>query len=406
MSSAPHPLQLAQPPDTGVARAFSREGLLRAGHRLSPLLMVLPAAVLALMLWASQDKIALDFHQSFRPAAEAVLNGNSPYPPPVAESMAARDAFVYLPFGAIMFTPFVVLPPVAADLVVTALMILLALAALRILGVRDWRCYGIATFAPTLVNAIQTANLTVPLLLALAAIWALRHRTVLPGLVLALTLATKLFLWPVFIWLVATRRYRAAAASAATTVALVGGSWALIGFAGLHDYPTLLRVLAQSLERDSYTLFALASDLGAPDLLARGFGIAVGTATLLGCWILGRRGDETRSFTLAILAALLFTPIVWLHYFALLLVPIAIVHKRLSLLWATPVLFWLFVSGNGNGTGFQTTWTLAVAALVAVLVLRVQATESEPDSLVGADGPAWIRTPLQTATSSLPWGHR
>ena len=185
----------------------------------------------------------------------------------------------------------------------------------------------------------------------------------------------------VFVWLVATRRYRAAVASAAMTAVLVGGSWALIGFAGLGDYPELLRVLAQSLERDSYTIFALASDLGAPDLLARGVGIAVGTATLLGCWVLGRRGDEPRSFTLAILTALLLTPIVWLHYFALLLVPIAIAHKRLSLLWAIPVLLWLFVQGSGNGTSFQTAWALGVGALIAWLLLRVTPTKADADRL-------------------------
>jgi hypothetical protein len=375
MSSVPDTAQVGPGADNvGFERRFSLDGLLQAGRRLSPCLLALPVSVLVILLWAHQDIIAIDFHHSFRPAAEAVLNGNSPYPPPVAESMAERDAFVYLPLGAFVFTPFVVLPPLAADLVVTALMVLLGMAALRILGVRDWRCYGIALVSPAVFNAIQTANVTLPLLLALAAIWAHRHRAVLPGLVLALTLATKLFLWPVFVWLVATRRYRAAAASAATTAVLVGGGWALIGFAGLRDYPALLRVLAESLEHDSYTIFALASDLGAPHLLARGVGIAVGAATLLGCWILGRRGDEPRSFTLAILAALLFTPIIWLHYFALLLVPIAIVHKRLSLLWAMPLL-WLFTQGNGNGTTFQTAWTLGVAALVAVVVLRVQPTE-------------------------------
>ena len=357
----------------GVGRRLIGTGLLRAGRRLSPLLLILPLAVLGLMLWASQDLIALDFHRSFRPAAEAVLSGRSPYPSPVAASMAERDAFVYLPFAAFLYTPFVLLPAVAADLVVTALMILLALAALWVLRVRDWRCYGIAFFAPAMVNAIQTANLTVPLLFALAAIWALRRRAVLPGLVLALTLATKLFLWPVFVWLVATRRYRAAAASTAATAALVGGGWALIGFAGLGDYPSLLRVLAQSLEHDSYTVFALTSDLGAPDPIARAIGIAIGIATLLGCWILGRRGDESRSFMLAILTALLLTPIVWLHYFTLLLVPIAIVHKRLSLAWALPVLFWLFVQGSGNGTSLQTAWALGLGALIGALVLRVQA---------------------------------
>jgi hypothetical protein len=384
MSSVPHAAPVAHGRDDGVGRRFSGSGLVQAGRRLSPcLFLILPLGVLAILLWASEGMIAIDFHRSFRPAAEAVLSGSSPYPPPVLESMAQRDAFVYLPLGAFLFAPFLVLPGHGADLVVTLLMVVLSVAALRIVGVRDWRCYGLAILSPAMLSAYQTANLTVPLLLALAAIWALRRRAVLPGIVLALTLATKLFLWPVFVWLVATRRYRAAVASAATTAALVGGAWAVIGFAGLRDYPALLRVLAESLERDSYTIFALASDLGAPELVARGIGIAVGTAALAGCWILGRRGDDRRSFTLAVVAALLFTPIVWLHYFALLFVPIAILHKRLSLLWATPLLLWFFLEGFGNGTTFQTTWTLGVATLTSVLVLRGQPTVVGADRLTG-----------------------
>jgi hypothetical protein len=122
--------------------------------------------VLAILLSgrAYQDIMAYDFHRSFRPAAEAVLNGNSPYPPPLAESMAERAAFVYLPLAAFLFTPFLLLSPIAGDLVVTARMFLLVLAALRIMGFRDWRCYGIAILSPALISAIQTANLTLPLL--------------------------------------------------------------------------------------------------------------------------------------------------------------------------------------------------------------------------------------------------
>ena len=390
MSSVPHSARVVRPPDTGGARpSFSRDGLRRAGLRAGPwMLAVLPVGVLAVLFWAGHDVIAWDFQNSFRPAAEAVLNGTTPYPPPVLESMAERDAFVYLPPGAILFVPFLALPAYAGGLVATALVILFALAALRIVGVRDWRCYGIVFLSPAMISAIQTTNLTLPLLLALASIWALRHRAVLPGLVLALTFATKLFLWPVGVWLIATRRYRAAAWSAVTTAVLVSSSWALLGFAGLRDYPALMRVLAEALELDSYTIFALASDLGAPELVGRATGIAVAAATLLGCWVLGRRGDDERSFTLAIVAALLFTPIIWLHYFVLLLVPIAIVQKRLSLLWAAPLLFWLS-QGHGNGTTLQTAWTLGVVAFVTVLVLR-RPTESAPGR-VPVPGAAVVR---------------
>lgn len=382
MTSVPHPGQDASASGaTVVVERFSRDGLFRAGRRLIPcVLALLPLGLLAMLLsrWSYQDLMAFDFHRSFRPAAEAVLNGSSPYPPPVPESMAERSAFVYLPLAAFLFAPFTVLQPVAADLVITVLMVLCLLVSLRVAGVRDWRCYGIAMLSPAVVGAIQNANLTLPLLLALAAMWSLRRRAVLSGVVLALTLATKLFLWPLAVWLVATGRYRAAVASAVATAALVGGSWAAIGFAGLRDYPALLQVLAESLEHDSYTIFALVSDLGAPDLVARTVGIAVALAVLVSCWVLGRRGDDARSFTLAIVAALLFTPIVWLHYFTLLLVPVAIAHRRLSLLWAAPLLVWPFVEGYGNGTSFQTAWTLGVAALVALVVLRAESGPTRP----------------------------
>jgi hypothetical protein len=354
----------------GGSAAFSRDGFKRAARRLSPwMLAVLPVGVLVLLFGDSREVVAFDFQRSFRPAAEAVLHGVSPYPPPVLESMAERDAFVYLPPAALLFVPLLALGPYAGSIVLTALVTVLGVVALRLVGVRDWRCWGLACLAPTVVSAIQTTNLTLLLLLALGAIWALRERPLAPGAVLAATLATKLFLWPVLVWFVATRRFRAALTTVALSTALVAASWALIGFAGLRDFPALLGVLAEALERDSYTVFALLTDLGTPELVARPAGIAVASAVLLGCWVLGRRGDEARSFTLAIVASLLFTPIVWLHYFALLLVPIGIVHKRLSWLWATPLLFWL-AQGHGNGNTFNTAWALGVVALTTLLVLR------------------------------------
>ncbi len=121
---------------------------------------------------------------------------------------------------------------------------------------------------------------------------------------------------------------------------------------------------------DSYTPVALLTDLGAPAPAARAVGLTLAMAALVACWVLGRRGDERRSFTLAIVAALLFTPIIWLHYFTLLLVPIAIVHRRLSGLWALPLLFWFFSPGFGNGTTVQTALTLIAVAGVVGLTLR------------------------------------
>ena len=78
--------------------------------------------------------------------------------------------------------------------------------------------------------------------------------------------------------------------------------------------------------------------------------------------VLGRRGDERRAFVLAIAAALALTPIVWLHYFALLVVVVAIAQPRLGLVWFVPLAM-VVTPGSGHPTPFETAWTLAVAAV-------------------------------------------
>jgi hypothetical protein len=330
---------------------------------------IIPFGALGVTIWLSHD-VAFDLHHAFRPAAVDVLEGRSPYPPPTLEALSSRTEGVYLPIAVFLFLPFALVPPLAADLAATVVVTAAGAAALWLLGVRDRRCYGLALFSMPVLAGIQTANLTLPLGLALAGIWVMRSRRIAPGLVLAVTLATKLFFWPVLIWFVATRRYRAAASAVVASALLIVGSWAALGFAGARDYPEILRLLSAALETDSYTPFAVAYDLHAPEPLARAIGFLLGAAVLVGCWILGRRGDDVGSFTLAIFAALLFTPIIWLHYFALLFVPVAIVHKRLSLLWLVPMATWFYATGEGNGSTAQTALVLLTFAVLLALTLR------------------------------------
>jgi hypothetical protein len=49
----------------------------------------------------------------------------------------------------------------------------------------------------------------------------------------------------------------------------------------------------------------------------------------------GREGDAL-ALTLCVAAALAASPIVWIHYFVLLLVPLALAQPRFSLLWLVP----------------------------------------------------------------------
>jgi hypothetical protein len=170
------------------------------------------------------------------------------------------------------------------------------------------------------------------------------------------------------VWLAATRRFAAAVLSLVIGSALALGSWAIIGFAGLLDYPELLQRLRELVELDSYTTYVIALDLGAPSSLARSVWLGVGVASLGAVVLAGRRGNESSAFVLAIAASLCLSPIVWLHYFTLLLVAVCVATPRLGAAWFMPLGMYV-ATGSGNPVPFQTAATLAAAALTVALCL-------------------------------------
>jgi hypothetical protein len=110
----------------------------------------------------------------------------------------------------------------------------------------------------------------------------------------------------------------------------------------------------------------MAATVGLPDAVGRSVTFLVGGALLVGCVVLARRKDEARSFALAVAATLALSPIVWLHYLVLLLVPLAILRPRFGWLWLLPAVLWVSPK-PGYAEGFQT----FMPALVAVIVLAV-----------------------------------
>jgi hypothetical protein len=100
--------------------------------------------------------------------------------------------------------------------------------------------------------------------------------------------------------------------------------------------PDPVQVLAASEQARSYSPVSGLLALGLGELAARIVATALGLVLLVGCAIVGRRGDDRRSLTLALAAALVLSPIVWLHYFVLLLVPIALARRTFSVLWNIP----------------------------------------------------------------------
>jgi hypothetical protein len=180
------------------------------------------------------------------------------------------------------------------------------------------------------------------MVLLLAVAWRYRDRATVAGIALGAAVAAKLFVWPVVVWLVLTRRYRAAAWAAVTGVVLVVGAWALIGFEGMRDYPSLLRAVQDVYAERSISVSTAAGALGASVDLAVAVAAICGLALLAVAALVVPRGDgDRRAFALAVGASIIASPIVWPNYAALLFVPIAVTWPRLAPVWFFGYVTWL-----------------------------------------------------------------
>jgi glycosyl transferase family 87 len=340
-----------------------------------------------LVLYLLQTDVApVDFHV-YRAAAEDIAAGDSPYP-----------AYAYPPLSALAAVPFTFLSTVAADFAVKALLIVGVLGILAVAGVRDWRCYPLALLWPSVNAAVQTGNVTIPLALAAALLWRFRTRPAVAGVSLGASVAAKVFLWPLWLWLVSVGRRSAAVWAVVAGVAITLATWAIVDFQALFGYPDRLRRLNEDTAGAGYTVDALARDLSVPDGIGRGLMAGVAVALLGAVVVIGRRGAEMRSFVLAVGAALACSPIVWLHYFAILLVPVAISRPRLSPLWFVPLAMWGFGAGTGNGTTVETVVVIGVAAATFLFAYRAAPASSQSPHVSSARG----RTPTTSLAGGQP----
>ena len=318
----------------------------------------LVALVFALAAYAGDDRLALDFHYELYPQAELLWAGEQAFDTP--EAYLNDRANLIWPVAAVLpVVPLTAVGPDAADWIATWFTLATLVAALLVLRVRDWRIYGVVLLWPSVIDAYQTANASLPLVLLVAVAWRWRHRAAVAGLALGFGIAIKFFLWPLLAWLVATRRLVAAGIALATIVVSL---LLMVPFTDIGDYVRLLQKLRRTFEPDTYTIFAVLNDLGAPELVSRGATVVLGLGLLALAW-------RRRSLTLAIAAALVLSPIVWRHFFVLLIVPLALARPRLSLLWLLPLGMWVG-DGTFNGETWQTAVVLAIAAGLVVVCER------------------------------------
>ena len=191
-----------------------------------------------------------DFRGDLYQAAHAILRGANPYHLQQIEAEArvlragGSAGYVasprYPPLLMVAVIPLSLLPVQLAGILFSVLSMAAVVGAIWLLGVRDWRCIAIAALSMPAVFGSWIGNVSPLLLLGTAVIWRLRAHTRWLPVAGACVIGAKLFLWPLGAWLLVTRRYRQLAMTIVLTIALLLGSWAVIGFAGLATYPKLL----------------------------------------------------------------------------------------------------------------------------------------------------------------------
>ncbi len=323
------------------------------------------AAFAIMAMTFSSKAFGFDFH-TFRLAAEDVLHNRSPYPPPVRPRLIHEDQFVYPPLVALVIAPFTLVSFHVAAIIFWALSMISLAASLLLLGVRDWRCYAIVTLWAPVQVGIEYGTLNALLVLGIAIAWRWRDRWIAIALPLALVVTAKLFLAPLILWPVLARRTRAAGGMALLTALALALPWWAISWRGLSEYRALLNVLASFQQPKSFTPAALVAALGGSSLMAHAATVAVLAAIAAMVFVAWRRSDEGAILCLAIAAALMLSPIVWMHYFTLLIIPAAIRGGRLHAGWLTPLLLWAALDVNGVGQSGGAWWRIVIAIAVVI----------------------------------------
>jgi hypothetical protein len=213
---------------------------------------------------------------------------------------------------------------------------------LWLMRVRDWRVYGIALMWLPVYDGWMTANESLFLLLGLGCLWRWRDRPWVAGLLVATMISLKPLMWPLALWLLATRRWRASAHALGYGFLLNLAAWSIVGFSQIGAYLHAAGADTADSWRTGFGLPALVGHFGAGRttgvvamvVLSAGLAAAVCHRGLV-------KRNQVQALILALGLALVSSPLVWSHYVVLLLMPLALLRPRLDWLWLLPILMWV-----------------------------------------------------------------
>lgn len=301
----------------------------------------------------------------FLRAGSEVAAGHSPYLSPKNPALWSGSAFVY-PW--VMAWPFAVLNllPQALAVVLFRLGGLVAVVmGCRLAGCRRALAALALVGSSVLILGLQQGTLDALLFGGLILAWRSRDRPILLALLLAALVASELFLWPLLVWALCTRRVRAAIGACILSAVVVG-----IGFIQgepLSSYIASLSELSRHEGPHSVSLFALALQAGTSTIGASVLSVLVGLVIVGFAIVAERRTSYSIGFAGAVGASLIATPILWSHFLLLLAVPLLIAdvspRTKMILLGLFDVASWI------RYTPYGSTWPQATLGVILALVV-------------------------------------
>lgn len=355
-----------------AARAGDRSAMVGIATQ-QVLFGLLPLAVTAyivLMLMSQPHRfwVAIDFRNAYWVAGHRLLDGGNPYAWTAAE-IRSGAAFVYPALSAVAFVPFALIPHVLASDIFMFVCMALGWVTLRVLDVRDWRVYSVLLMWTPFVAGWQTGNETLLLGLMIALAWRHRDRPWAAAVLTAAAISLKPFVWPLGLWLLATRRWRAFARTLICGLAFNLVAWSLVGFNQISTYLHASSLDTHYAWRGGYGVLALVGRLGGGYQLALLIMVLASATLMAGVLYLGvHRRRDAAALALTVVLMLIASPLVWSHYFVLVLVPLAVCRPRFGWLWLIPVLTWAGLPDVAVHTWQQLfAWSLAILMFAVLL---------------------------------------
>ena len=277
----------------------------------------------------------------YRGAGWRVLNDAALYRTPIVRHLG----FTYPPFAALVFTPLSLFSLEFDRIAVTVVSVGVLLWTLRValaikrpspargqaVGRRAASAWALAAVAAALALWLEPITVTlgygqIDVLIAALVVFDLSRPDSASGKGISIGLAAAIKLTPLLfiVYLLVSRRTRAAIVAALTFVATIGISFALVPtdaeryWTKIVFHSTRVGGSADFENQSLRGLFArLLAERDPAGMMVLGACVAVGAIGVLLAVRASRRGDEATGFSLCAITALLLSPVSWTHHWAL-----------------------------------------------------------------------------------------